>query len=130
MSGENAETLRAGFDALARGDIETAQAAFHPDAEIRSRVGTLQGEVYRGENIVRDWLAAFSDVLTDYRIELEEITGEGDAFVATVRQRATAAESGIPLDERLYIAYRFKDGRVWRAQGCSTTEEAREVAGL
>ena len=130
MPGENAETLRVTLDAFARGDLAAARAYFHPEAEIRNRVGSLQGEVYRGENVVEDWLAGITEVWEDYRLELEEIKGEGDALVATVRNHARARGSGIPLDDRQHVAIRFKDGRIWRVQSCSTMDEALEALGL
>ena len=130
MGQDNERTLRAVADAIARGDLDAAQACFHPGAELRNTVGTLQGEVYRGEHLVEDWLAGFSDVFTDYSLDVEEIVGEGDAFVATVRNRGRAAASGIPLDDRQYVAVRFKDGLIWRTRTCPTMENALTEAGL
>ena len=130
MSQANAELIREAFAAFARGDLAATQALFHPEAELRSTIGRLEGEVYRGENLIEDWVAESSEVWEDFRLELEGVSGEGDAFVAEVRNIGRARGSGIPLDDRRYVAFVLKDGRIWRAQTCPTRDEALEAAGL
>ena len=130
MSQANAELIREAFAAFARGDLAATQALFHPEAELRSTIGSIEGEVYRGENLIEDWVAGSSEVWEDFRLELEGVSGEGDAFVAEVRNLGLARGSGIPLDDRRYVAFVLKDRRIWRAQTCATRAEALEAAGL
>ena len=130
MSDEGAEVIREAFAAFARGDQAATQALFHPEAELRSTIGSLEGEVFRGENLIEDWVAAFSEVWEDIRLEFEGVSGEGDAFVAEVRNVGRARGSGIPLDDKRYVGFVLKDGRIWRAQTCPTRDEALEAVGL
>jgi ketosteroid isomerase-like protein len=115
---------------LRAGDLAATQALFHPETELRSTIGSIEGEVYRGENLIEDWVAGSSEVWEDFRLELEGVSGEGDAFVAEVRNLGRARGSGIPHDDRRYVAFVLKDRRIWRAQTCPTRDEALEVAGL
>jgi len=124
------EIIRASIEAVNRRDFTAAQALLHPEAELRNATGAMEGTVYRGEHLVEEWLTAIDEWAEDYRIEFEEISGEGDAFVLTFRNIARARGSGIPIDDRRYLALRFKDGLIWRSQTCDTEEEARRVAGL
>jgi ketosteroid isomerase-like protein len=127
---ENVEVIREAFAAFARGDLAATQALFHPEAELRSTVGSLEGKVYRGENLIEDWLAAFREVWDDFRQEVEGISGEGDAFVAEVRNIGRARGSGVPLHDKRYVAFVLRDGRIWRVQTCPSRNEALAAAGL
>jgi ketosteroid isomerase-like protein len=130
MSEEGTEVIREAFAAFARGDLAATQALFHPEAELRSTIGSLEGEVYLGEHLIEDWVAAFSEVWEDFRLEVEGISGKGDSVVAEVRNVGRARGSGIPLDDKRYVGFVLKDGRIWRAQTCPTRDEALAAVGL
>jgi ketosteroid isomerase-like protein len=121
----SADKLRLAFEAFARGDIQGTQQFFHPEAELRTTTGGLEGETYRGPNLVEDWVAGFRDVWTDYRVELDGIAGKGNELIAHVRNVARALGSGIPINDRRYVAFKFKDGLIWRGRTCPTIEEAQ-----
>lgn len=126
----NEETIRASVEAVNRRDFDAAQALLHPDAELRNATGAVEGTVYRGDKLIEEWLTAIDEWAEDYRIELEKTSGEGEAYVVTFRNVARARGSGIPIDDRRYLAVHFKDGLIWRSQTCDTEEEARRMAGL
>lgn len=126
----NEQTIRASVEAVNRRDFAAAQALLHPEAELRNATGAMEGTVYRGEHLTEEWLTAIDEWAEGYRIEFEEISGEGEACVVTFRNVARARGSGIPIDDRRYLAVRFKEGLIWRSQTCDTEEEARRVAGL
>src|SRR5690242_5284889 len=126
----NREKIEAAIDAVNRGDRAAAQALMHPEAELISTTARVEGIVYRGDHLIEDWLAAIEEWADDYRIELGEIIGEGDEWVAEFRNVARARGSGIPIDDRRYLAVRFKDGLFWRVQTLDDEEEARAVSRL
>ena len=130
MSEQGTEVVTEAFAAYARGDLAATQALFHPEAELRSTIGSLEGEVFLGENLIDDWLAASSEVWEDFQVVVEGISGEGDSGVAEVRNVGRARGSGIPLDDKRYVGFVLKDGRIWRAQTCPTRAEALEAARL
>ena len=130
MSEENVEVIRDAFAAFARGDLAATQAFFHPEAELRSTVGSLEGEVYRGENLMADWVAAFREIWDDFRQEVEGVSGKGDAVVAEVRNIGRARGSGVPLDDKRYVAFLLKDGQIWRVQTFPSRNDALEAVGL
>jgi ketosteroid isomerase-like protein len=130
MSKENVEVIRDAFAAFTRGDLAATQAFFHPQAELRSTVGSLEGEVYRGENLMADWVAAFREIWDDFRQEVERVSGKGDAVVAEVRNIGRARGSGVPLADKRYVALLLKDGQIRRVQTFPSRTEALEAVGL
>ena len=130
MSRENVEVIKAGLAAVTRGDIDAVQAAFHPDAEFRSSLSSVDADAYRGPGLAAQWLDNVDEIFEEYRIELEDVIGEGDRLVAVVRNIGRGKGSGVPLEDRRYVAITFKDGRIWRGQTFAVKEEALEAVGL
>jgi ketosteroid isomerase-like protein len=72
-----------------------------------------------------------ADVWGKMEITADElIDAGGEMVVAIVRYRGRGKGSGAPIDERLGMVMRLRDGRVWRSETYSTVAEALESAGL
>ena len=54
----------------------------------------------------------------------------GEAVVLRVRQRATGAASGVPVERTFWFLHRFGGGRITRIGIHATEEQALEAAGL
>ena len=50
--------------------------------------------------------------------------------MAAGRVQALARESGVPIDQRVYAAWEFRDGKALRGRTYQSREEALEAAGL
>jgi uncharacterized protein len=129
MSQENVELVRRGYEAFARGDLETAMELFHPDIEWHDpdRPG---GGTYRGrEGVLRnleEWLEGWEE----FRLEPEEFLEAGDQVVVLVRQSGRGKGSGVEIEAPLAQAFRVREGKVVWARIYASREEALEAAGL
>jgi ketosteroid isomerase-like protein len=73
MSEENVATLRGGYAAVNRGDIDGLLAAIHPDVEFKSLIAEAEGETFRGHDGVRRWWNEVVLPLGGLHGELEEV---------------------------------------------------------
>jgi ketosteroid isomerase-like protein len=128
MPDQRIELMQTVVDAVERGDLAAAQAAFHPQAEFRNATAKVESVTFSGETLITDWASAVSEVWEDYRFEVEQFDEEGDGMIARIRNRGRARGSGMPLDDPRYIGLRFKEGKIWRGETFRTEEEARRYA--
>jgi len=130
MSEKNVETLRRGFAAFNRGDLDEAASIFHVDAEWVPYLGTLAGKTHRGrEAIVRMW-ADMNLHLSGLHMELEEFIDAGEIIVVVVDATAAGTESGAEVRDRWAQVWSFSEGLVRRVEPFPSREEALEAAGL
>ena len=124
------QVIKAGLAAANRRDVDGVQAAFHPDAEFRTILSGVDADAYRGPTLAEQWLANLHETFEDFRIELDEVIGEGDRLVISIRNVGRGKGSGAPFEDRRYVALAFKDGTVLRAQTFAAKPEALEAVGL
>ncbi len=55
---------------------------------------------------VENWTGAFDE----FAMEVEEYIGLGDQIIVRVRQRATGAASGAPVEQTFWILHSFRKG--------------------
>jgi len=79
VSRQNVETVLSGYDALNRGDVESAALNLAPDFEFTLPPMLPDHEEHsRGaDNFKRIWLA-WRDQFEDFRLEIEEVLDVGD----------------------------------------------------
>jgi uncharacterized protein len=70
------------------------------------------------------------DVYEDMRVEAREFIDGGDKVIVTGRARATARESGMPLESDVALVWTLRDGRLIRNEVFTDRREALEAAGL
>ena len=131
MSQENVELIsvaETAFGALNSGDLEGFMAIAAEDVEFTSMIAEMEGTTFRGHDGIKAWwetvVAAFGDV----RWEVLNVGGSGDRGIAHVRMEGTL--SGVPLNLRMWLAARLREGRVIRWSWHRTEREALEAAGL
>jgi ketosteroid isomerase-like protein len=112
MSQENVEIVRRTFDAFARGDIESLLPLLDPDVEIRSLMTEAERTIYRGHKAAREWFAAVLDVFPDWRPSPQQVRSFDDVVVVAFHVTATAAGSGIRIEQTYWHAARLRDGKV------------------
>jgi uncharacterized protein len=133
MSQENVETVRQGYEAFNRGDVEWMIA--HLDSEIvwEDAAEVPGSRSYRGIHEVRDYLESFTQQWEEIRFEPEGILDAGEQVVALVRMVARGRASGAPVDARLAHLYELREGRgmrVLRVRTFFDRQRALEAAGL
>ena len=131
MSKENLELVRRAFESFNRGDLDAALAVFERDAEWVPYLAALDEEVYRGPSeIGRHWGEILRD-LPDFHIEIVQVVAASpDAVVIETEFRGMGKASGADFRTTVYQAAAFRHGKVAKAHGFRTAEEALEAVGL
>ena len=129
MSRENVELVGTVYEGWARGDFRAGSDLFAPNFEWKQRPDALEPGSRRGAAI-GPALRHIFEVWEDYRLEAEEYIDATDAVVVVSRARGTARGSGIPLDQRMVLVWRARDGKVIGIEAFGTREEALEAVGL
>jgi ketosteroid isomerase-like protein len=75
------------------------------------------------------WMETFDDGET-YGDELEELRGRGEDVFAVVHVWGHGRRSGIEIDDRNYIHFKVRDGKVVYCYEYRSRDEALEAAGL
>ena len=115
MSRENADVVRAVFEAQRRRDWRAFRRLYDPDIEWEDVAG-LWGDwgTRRGFEDVRDawvtWFEAFEHV--DF--EIENIIETGDEVVVFMRISGRGRESGLVVQQRLPSVWTVHEGRIVR----------------
>jgi hypothetical protein len=74
------------------------------------RVVAIEGG-YHGHDGIRRWWGHLADFLPDLVIDIVAVRDLGDLTVATTRMRGHAAGSDTPLDQALWTATEWRDGK-------------------
>jgi ketosteroid isomerase-like protein len=131
MSRADVDFVRKGYEALARGDIETftklSREHLGPDFEFHQ---VWDGRVLRGFEGTMQWISDTRETWDDYSQEVEEIIELGDEVVVVVRISARGGGSGVPVAQELAVLWTFEDGKAIRARSFTSREEALSAAGV
>src|SRR5436305_7673452 len=131
MSEENVEIVRRSLEANARGDIEEALTYIDPDGELHSAIiGGAEGRVYRGHDGFRRWYAETQAIFEELRTELTEFRDLGDRVVGLGHIHARGRESGVELDSATGWVFTLRNGKILKAEGFLSPDEALKAAGL
>ena len=129
MSRENVELVRTVYEGWARGGFRAGSDVFAPDFEWKQRPDAVEPGSRRGAAIGTALRRIF-EVWEDYRIEAEEYIDAANGVVVVGRARGTARRSGMPLDQRMVLVWRARDGKLIGIEAFGTRDEALEAVGL
>ena len=131
MSQENVQIARRAFECFNRRDLAGAVAVFERDAEWVPYLAALEGEIYRGRDVIeRMWRDVLTD-LPDFRIEIVQVLAESpDTVVLEVEFQGMGKASGADIRTTVYQAASFCEGKVTSVRGFRTAAEALEAVGL
>jgi ketosteroid isomerase-like protein len=115
MSQENVETLREGYDAFSRGDIEAAFANFADDIVWRGTGESVPaGGTYNGIGEVRDkWLPEFAATYQDFSQSVDELLDCGDHVVALGTSKSSVG--GQEIEGPFCHVWKYSEGKVVEA---------------
>ena len=131
MSQENVEIVQRALEAYSRGDLE--EMLPHLDSEVEwhsAIVGGAEGNTYYGHEGFRSWFAESFESFDELRTELSEFRDLGDRVVAFGRVQARGRESGVKIDSPTGWVFTVRRGKVARAEGFLSREQALKAAGL
>jgi ketosteroid isomerase-like protein len=130
MSRAEVDFVREGYEALARGDMETfttlSREHLGPDFEFHH---VWDGRVLRGFEGTMQWISDTRETWDDYSQEVEEIIELGDEVVVVLRISARGGGSGVPVAQELAVLWRFEGGKATEARSFTSRDEALEAAG-
>jgi ketosteroid isomerase-like protein len=131
MSQRNVEVVRRGYEAFARGDMESLAALLQeyldPEFEYQSE---LAGEAFKGVEGMRDFLLEVRETFQGYTTEVDEIIDSGEHVVVVSRQWGRGAGSGLPIEWRINTVWTYDGEKLIRARTFSSRAEALEAAEL
>jgi ketosteroid isomerase-like protein len=127
---ENLDVVRRSFQALARGDFETAFAEHAPDTEWRTASDEPDSQTYRGLEGLRRLVASLAEPWEDRferSVELESFISRGPWVVVPWRARLHGRGSGLEIEVFETYAVLVRAGKIVRVDEYRTTEEALEA---
>ena len=134
MSQENVELARRVMDAWSRRDVEGALVGLiHKDIEWHPALtaGGLEGTVYRGHAGIREWFRELDEAWASLSVDLLDFREVGEDRVLQLGCfLAVGKESGVPIDQPQANLMEMHEGKVTRAWGFASHEEALKAAGL
>ena len=130
MSEADIDTLRAGYEAISRGDWDAAFGDVHPDFELKTADRMASPGAYRGPEEVRrffeDLLEPFEEVAT----EPEEFFERGNQIVVFVLLRSRPKGSSVAMEIRIGHLWTMRDGKPAQLELFPEREQALEAVGL
>lgn len=131
MSQADVDFLRKGYEALARGDMETfttlSRERLGPEFEFHH---VWDGQVLKGFEGTMEWIADTRETWEDYSQELEELIELGENVVVALRISARGGGSGVPVAQELAVVWTFEDGKAIQARSFTSRAEALAAAGV
>jgi ketosteroid isomerase-like protein len=128
---ENVDTLKAGYEAFARGDLDGAMKDFddgirweNPNAPALPNPG-----VHEGKEKVRELLASTPQYWDEFRLTPDEFVDGGDTVVVLGHLEARGKETGKDVKSPFVHVWRMSGGTVQRVQLLSDTALVVEALG-
>jgi uncharacterized protein len=133
MSQEDVNLTRRGYEALARGDMESMLELVDPDIVVEIHTGrpdlpetdTLHGHAGFMEN-----LRLLDEVFEDVEVTPEEFIEVGEELVVPVYTSGRGRGSGIRVENRVTHIWTIHSGKAIRFRVFPTTEHALEALGM
>jgi ketosteroid isomerase-like protein len=128
----NIERLLAGLEAFNSGDVERILTFVDPRFEVSIPAEvSAEPDTYRGHEGVRRYFETFAEAMADIRFAAERVwtAGEED-LVVELRLTATGRQTGIPVEQRVYLVWTVRDGRARRVDTYASLAPALVSAGL
>lgn len=131
VSRENVELIRAGYEALARGEIDPVLEASDPAVELHVSDAYFDApHTYRGYDGYRQLFAAQTEVFEGFRVEPEEFLDAGDQVLAIVWAGGRGRKSQAETMGRFGHLFTLRNGKIVRFREFKDPQEAMRAAGL
>jgi SnoaL-like domain len=128
MSQENVTGFYRAVDAVRRRDLNDYLALLDSHVDI-APLGAIRPS-YHGHDGVRKWWEDLFGVAPDFSLDIDEVRDLGDSLVVALRVHAHGRGSGVPVEQSVWQAVKFRGEKVlwWRSYG--SQREALEAVGL
>ena len=130
MSQENIDRVKRGFEAFARGDLDTAFEFIDPSFEVNDRVVPEANPSERGPDALLANVRLVWEAFGEIAWEPREILDRDDQILVRVHMSAKGHHTSLPIDEDVGHVYTMRDDKAVRLDIFRTWTEALEAAGL
>jgi ketosteroid isomerase-like protein len=129
VSQRNIEIVRSMMDEWAHGRF--AAGADDLDAEVQFIVRPDFPSYVScvGPAEVDRYMRGFLEEWTDYSIRADELRAYGDTVLVSILQRGTGRSSGAFTEQRSYMLFTFRGGRIIRIESILRESDALEAVG-
>jgi ketosteroid isomerase-like protein len=104
---------------------------FDSEVEWTTRPDGIAHETFRGHDGLQRGLGILREAWgSGIRVEIRELIGSSDSFVAVVGVHLRGQGSGVEVEVEEGWAIRMRNGKIWRAEQYGSKREALEAAGL
>jgi uncharacterized protein len=125
----NLEVVRAGYEALASGDVEAMLELMDPQVEFVNPDSAMEGGTRTGIEGVRTAMGAMQEMFEGYSVEAKEFIEVGEEVVVIATERGRGRSSGAPLEQETAHVFSVRGGRITRFRWFHDREEALAAAG-
>jgi uncharacterized protein len=130
MPESNVDRLRAGYEALGRGDYEAVRELLDPEIVLSDRPEVPDARSYRGYEGMLVTLRDTSDSFEGFRLDPERFFEHGDKIVVILSMTGRGRTSGVPVEERIAHLWVLRDGLAIELRAFTDPADALEAAGL
>jgi ketosteroid isomerase-like protein len=130
VSREREETIRRGYQAMTRLDVDSWLETVHTEVELHDLPDMPDTAVYRGHPGMRHWIEEMMKVVETWDWTPEEFVDEGSAVIVRVRVSAEGRGSGVTLEQVVFHVFDFRDRKIVRVRAFLDRDEALEAVGL
>ena len=130
MSQENVELLRAGYDAINRGDLDAALELTDPEVVFEPLRAPVSGAYY-GLGGIREFFTDTAESFDRFRVEAPDMRDLGDGRVLAIgTMHARVREGGVETEVVSAGIATFHNGKLLRWKDYGDRAKALEAAGL
>jgi ketosteroid isomerase-like protein len=130
MMRDEVEMLRAGYEALNRGDWDVAFRLAHSDFEWKTDNRLPNAGTYRGREEIARFLADQRQPFDEVVQVPEEFFEKGNQVVVFVRMGSRPKGSSSFTESHIAHVWTFRDGKAARAEAYAEREKALDAVGL
>jgi|ERR687897_3293977 ketosteroid isomerase-like protein len=130
MSRENVKVVRRIFDSWATGDFGAGLADLDPDVVFVVRHPFPEAVETVGPDGIRKYMRRFLDNWASYAVEARDLQAVGETVVADAVQHGEGKASRIEMEQRFFMLFTFRGGKIVRIESILDRGEALEAAGL
>lgn len=125
VSAELRRIAETAFDALNSGDLDGYLSVIAEDVEFTSMIAEVEGVTFRGHDGAREWWETVRGSFQDLQWELLDLRECDPGAVANIR--ASGSLGGLDVDQTVWQAATFRDGKLTWWAFFRTEQEARDA---
>jgi ketosteroid isomerase-like protein len=129
MHGAHVEQLNNFYDAIGRGDVDSAVGLCHPDVQVYLNPDVVAALPPQGHKEVASYLRGWLDSWDKYAPRPEEYLEAGDQVVALVQLVARGRNSRFEIEEETADVFRFADGKIVQLRLYVDRTDAQRATG-